>query len=170
MVLFLEIPMPMKYLYIIILSSLMGLSCHSQKKINLIVNYQQPYCGGARPTPEMEAEAQKPKPLANTSLVLIDAKGKAKTVKTDKNGMLSLKLKPGNYELKEQWRHKKTTPNGKDIHQFEVSCLEEEWKIILQKITVNKQSVKNEELYTIIHYCDHSIPCLKESFKPPMRE
>lgn len=170
MVLFLEIPMTMKYLSIIILSSMLAMSCSSQKKISLTVNYLQPYCGGARPTPEMEAEAQTPKPLANTSLVLIDAKGKAKTVKTDKNGKLTLKLKPGNYELKELWRYKKTTPNGSDINQFETSCLEEEWKSVLQKLTVSKDGIKNEELYTIIRFCDHSIPCVKESFKPPMRE
>lgn len=168
--LFLKTSMIMKPLLILTLSSLLGLSCQSQKKISVSVNYLQPYCGGARPTPEMEAEAQTPKPLTSSSLVLIDSKGKAKTVKTDKNGKLNLKLKEGNYLLKETWRHKQTTPNGEAITKFEESCLKEEWKLVLQSISVSKTEVKVTENYTIINYCDHSIPCFKESFKPPMRE
>jgi len=162
--------MKMKYLSIVILSAIMGTACQSQKKVSISINYLQPYCGGARPTEEMEADAQTPKPLKNTALVLLDAAKKAKTVKTDEQGKLNLHLKPGHYELMEVWRHKKTTPNGSEISLFDKNCLLEEWKAILQTIDISKSDVKTEEKYMIIQYCDHSIPCMLDSFKPPMRE
>jgi hypothetical protein len=160
-----------RYLSILILSTLFATSCMAQtKRVSISLEYLQPYCGGARPTPEMEAESHTPKPLPNATVILIDSKNKAKKVKSNSKGIINLKLKPGIYNIKEVWRHKKATPNGAEISQFDPNCLNEEWKVELIKITVTKTDVKTEAFYNITKYCEHSIPCLKEVFLPPMRE
>ena len=46
------------------------------KGLNQKLTFLQPYCGGARPTPQMEEDARKPKPYSNRTIIIISIKGK----------------------------------------------------------------------------------------------
>lgn len=69
-------------------------------QVKLIVEYTNTYCGGARPTPEIQAEYNKKKKLTGTVLSFVDEKtpnAKGKLGKTNENGEISIALAPGTY-------------------------------------------------------------------------
>jgi hypothetical protein len=72
-------------------------------KVTGHVLIQGSYCGGAAPSPEIEAEARTPKPAVNQAFVVrkgsINAPGTAMVtrVRTDAKGNFSLELTPGTY-------------------------------------------------------------------------
>lgn len=69
----------------------------AQKKIKVHVTYTNSYCGGARPTPEIEEELRTPQKLHDVHLIL-KGKKNCKTA-TDANGDFLLPLKPGKYKF-----------------------------------------------------------------------
>src|SRR4051812_22262680 len=108
--LYLYLDMRLKTSLIIFLFS--SFACFSQKKsITAKITYTEPYCGGARPTKEIEAEAKKEKPYAKKTIILVSSEGKIDSIKTNSSGIIKYKLKPGNYKLFESWRYYKTSPN-----------------------------------------------------------
>jgi len=69
----------------------------AQKKVKVHVTYTNSYCGGARPTPEIEEELRTPRNLHDVHLVL---KGKKHCkAATDSSGSFALPLKPGKYKV-----------------------------------------------------------------------
>lgn len=146
------------------------LSAQKKQTISIVVKYIQPYCGGAKPTEEMEAEAQKPKPYADMNVVLFGPGKKCKTFKTGKNGELSLKLKPGNYKLYEYWKYRKLAPNSMPAGEFDPLCLEQEWKKEFLSIQVSEKGFDITEIYTISAYCPHTLPCIIQTHLPPVRQ
>jgi hypothetical protein len=50
------------FLTLVVLCSAI-ISCSQKKLVSTQINFMQPYCGGARPTPEIIADAEKAKPL-----------------------------------------------------------------------------------------------------------
>lgn len=84
-------------------------SCAVFKKIdNLVeitgkVEIHTPYCGGAKPTPEVEKGTLSPyaNQLFYVKTVMNNDKGKltVTTFKTDENGLFSFKVKKGNYVI-----------------------------------------------------------------------
>jgi len=141
-----------------------------KRRITLELIYTQPYCGGARPTIEMQEEAEKPRPYANRKMILISSKGKVDTVMTDDNGVLKFKAKRGKYALLEPWRYYKRTFSYAPNEQFDAGCLEKEWKKETCSITVTWKEAAFEFKNELIEFCDWSIPCLKEAHAPPIRE
>ena len=69
----------------------------AQTKIKVHVTYTNNYCGGARPTPEMEELARTPKNFHDVHIIL-NGKIHCKA-KTDSDGYFSLPLKPGTYKI-----------------------------------------------------------------------
>ena len=65
-----------KKILILVFVSTVLFSCSQKKLVSTQINYMQPYCGGARPTPEIIADAEKSKPYANKTIVIVSAKGK----------------------------------------------------------------------------------------------
>ena len=63
--------------------------------VTFTVTFLKPYCGGARPTPEMEELAQTPQPYSNKIIVLTNAKGKRVKLKTNSAGVIFCYLKTG---------------------------------------------------------------------------
>ena len=137
------------------------------RQINLQITYMQPYCGGIRPSAEMLAEAQKPKPFANKTIIIVSAKGKADSVKTNTNGELVLKLKKGNYKIYESWRYYKKAAGGIKIADFDKECLKNEWKKEIKEIIVSKKEFKVIDKNVIVEDCPWNLPCILESAKPP---
>lgn len=145
--------------------------CFSQNKlVRIEVGYHELYCGGARPSEEMIAEAQKTKPYANHTLVLINAKNKACKVKTDKDGVLQIKLKDGKYKIKEVWRHQKSTPSGAPLAHFDKECLKPEWEMVALEITVLNGKPSVLVINDIVVPCAWAYPCLLEAHRPPVAE
>ena len=140
------------------------------RQINLQITCMQHYCGGARPSAEMLAEAQKPKPFANKTIIIVSAKGKADSVKTNTNGELVLKLKKGNYKIYESWRYYKKAAGGIKIADFDKECLKNEWKKEIKEIVVSKKEFKVIDKNVIVEDCPWNLPCILESAKPPVSD
>jgi len=69
----------------------------AQNKVKVHVTYTNSYCGGARPTPEIELAAKTPRNLHDVHLVI---KGKKHfKIVTDSTGSFKLPLKPGKYKV-----------------------------------------------------------------------
>ncbi len=72
-------------------------SVAQSKKVKVHVTFTNQYCGGARPTEEIEEEVNTPRNLHDVHLVL---KGKKHCkAATDSLGNFSLPLKPGKYKF-----------------------------------------------------------------------
>lgn len=145
-------------------------SCAQKKLASKKIEYTEPYCGGARPTPEMEEEAQKPKPYAGKTIILISESGKIDSAKTDDKGVFKKKISPGKYNVFESWKYYKKTLNGISINSFDKNCLESEWKKPFMTIIYSKKSVSIESKEPIILYCDYNTPCILEKHMPPKRQ
>lgn len=160
----------LKHLFFI-LFFLAGFVLPAQKKtVRLELSYYEPYCGGARPTDEMMAEAQRPKPFATRKLILLAKSGKVDTVMTDALGKVKLRLKKGDYTLMEPWRYYRASFNGAPIDRFDSECLKNEWTKATVKISVTAKKATVVFTNELHNYCDWAVPCLLESQMPPLRE
>ncbi|WP_317897440.1 hypothetical protein [Aurantibacillus circumpalustris] len=137
--------------------------------VNFTVTCLKPYCGGARPTPEMEKMAQTQQPYSEKTILLVNAKGKCKKLKTNADGIISCSLKVGDYKLYEAWRCCKKTPDGSSKKRYDKACLELEWTKEFASLTVSTSSNNFKVTNGIVEYCDSNIPCVLESFRaqPP---
>ena len=136
-----------------------------QKKTVLVsLSYYQPYCGGARPSRDMQEEATKPKPYANKMVIVISAAGKVDSVKSNTNGVIKLRLKRGTYKIYETWRYYKTSQEG-PIANYDTECLKAEWQKEYYTITFSKKELAIVEVNQIINNCGWNRLCLKDEFK-----
>ncbi len=144
---------------------------YAQKKIiTLPITFMQPYCGGARPSKEIEADALIPKVYANKVVIIISSTGKVDSVKTNELGILTIKLNIGTYKVVETWRYYKKTPQHFFISDFDKACLKAEWKKEIAEISITKTKTKIVQKNTIIYTCGWQLPCILENKKPPMPE
>lgn len=159
-----------KKILILVFVSTALFSCSQKKLVSTQINFMQPYCGGARPTPEIIADAEKPKPYANKTIVFVSTKGKVDSAKTNDSGMLNLKLKSGTFKLYEAWRYYKKATGGLVVSDFDVECLKTEWKKEIKEIVVTKKEIKILDKNEIVEVCPSNLPCVLESHRPPARE
>ncbi|MBL7919121.1 MAG: hypothetical protein JNJ40_02335 [Bacteroidia bacterium] len=145
-------------------------SCSQKKLVSAQINFMQPYCGGARPTPEIIKDSETPRPYANKTIVFVSSTGKTDSVKTNAAGLFSAKLKIGDYKLYEAWRYYKKADGGMVVSDFDVECLKEEWQKEIKIVTVTKTEIKFSEKNEIIEVCPWNLPCILESHRPPARE
>jgi len=72
-------------------------SIFAQQKVKIHITFTNQYCGGARPTPEIEAGYNTPKDFHDVHVIL---KGKMHfKIKTDSLGHFSAALKSGKYQI-----------------------------------------------------------------------
>ncbi len=87
----------MKKPFLSLLLILIAYTAAAQKKVKVHVTFTNQYCGGARPTPEIEKEVNTPHNLHDVHLII---KGKKHCkAATDSLGNFSLPLKPGKYKF-----------------------------------------------------------------------
>ncbi len=109
-------------------------SCSAQK-VSLSFSVQTPYCGGAKPTPEMAAGRKEP--CSNVKVALVK-EGETKIFKwltLDADGMWIGNLIPGNYSIFQEDKFlstddliKKHNLIDSDLYRFNgIDCLEK-WK------------------------------------------
>ena len=146
------------------------ISCSQKKLVSSQINFIQPYCGGARPSAEMLANAEKPQPYANKTIIFVSARGKVDSAKTNAAGLFSANLKPGSYKLFEAWRYYKKATGGMLVSDFDKECLKGEWKKEIKEIIITKKETKILDKNAIIEICPWNLPCILESRKPPARE
>ena len=150
-------------LILAILSFTTGFS--QTKKIKLKMVQFMPYCGGMRPTPEMEAKLKIATPYANKTLIYISDKNKIDSIVTDSKGVLKLKLPYGVYNFFEPWKYYKQIPFGEKEKNIKMECLVLEWAKSDMKITVGKTVVYNE--YKLLYpICAYRFPCLINKHLP----
>ena len=105
--------------------------------------FTQSYCGGARPTPEIEAEAQRQRPLPSTRLLVRPAnepEAKAITLETDARSRYQICLPPGLYYVYMSGSMSKLSPV-----RFDPSC--EQWlKTPLGQIEVSAAADANQNV------------------------
>lgn len=158
------------HLHIILALLLIAGSACSQKKMQKIkISCVKPYCGGARPSPEMLAEAEKVRPYVERTVILISQAGKVDSAKTDTGGYIHKKLAVGAYKLYEAWRYYKKTQSGEDVKDFDKDCLKKEWARPFMEVTVTKAALKQKSDSPIVLYCAWDAPCLLESIKVQRR-
>ncbi len=145
-------------------------SCSQKKLVSTQITFMQPYCGGARPTPEMQADAQKAKPYSNKTIVVVSNKGKVDSAKTTAEGTFKINLKPGTYRLFEAWRYYKKATGGLAVSDFDKECIKTEWKKEMKEVIVSKTEIKVTDKNEIIEICPWNLPCILESSKPPAHE
>lgn len=150
---------------IVIISILSFTSGFSQtKKVCVKIAQFIPYCGGARPSPEMEAKLKIATPYANKKLIYVSENNKIDTITTDKNGYLKTKLAQGKYNFFEPWKYYKQIPNGEPESNIKMDCLAIEWAKPDLVITVAKtNTVVNNLIYPA---CPYRFPCLISKHLP----
>lgn len=158
-----------KILLVFIITSTL-ISFSQKKAISGQINFRQPYCGGARPSAEMLAEAEKSKPYADRTIIIVSHKGKVDSTKTDATGTFKIDLKVGKYKVFESWRYYKKAAGGMLVSDFDAECLKKEWKKEIKEIIVTKQETKISDKNEIVDICPRDLPCILESHKPPHRE
>jgi len=147
-----------------------GLVFSQKTKVEFVITYTQPYCGGARPSEEIQKEAEKPKPYAGMTLVVVNEKNKIDSLKTDDRGTFRKNLKKGTYKVYEAWRYNLYTPNNQQIELFDKTCLINEWQKPVLQIKVERKTFNLTILNPIQNFCDWQLPCLKDELVPPGRQ
>jgi len=134
------------------------------KKVSVKIAQFIPYCGGARPTAEMEAKSKIATPYANKKLIYVSEKNKIDTITTDKNGYLKTQLPQGKYNFFEPWKYYKQIPNGESESNIKMDCIAIEWAKADLVITVTKNiTVVNNLIYPA---CAYRFPCLINKHLP----
>jgi hypothetical protein len=155
----------MKHICVLLLSVLF-ISCAAQKKtVKYEMKQTHPYCGGARPSPEILEKAKIPHPYAGKTLIFISEKGRVDSTKTNTKGLLTVKLTKVTYMFFEPWKYYKKTPDGSPESNYDKSCLEEIWKKEDIKIIVT--GAKIEVTNNIENgKCPHQLDCLTNKHLP----
>lgn len=153
---------------IILFGALIG---NSQKKaVSFQINYRQSYCGGARPSEEIMADLNKPKPYSYQSIIIISSKGKVDSIKTNENGDVKINLRAGKYKAFEAWRYYKKIPLGFSRGDFDLVCLKAEWKKEIKEIIITTKEIKVIDKNEIIYTCPWNTACVLDSRRPPAAE
>jgi len=156
------------FLLLLLHCSFAGIS--QKKSLTLTITYTEPYCGGARPTKEIEEATQTPKPYAKKTVVIVSESGKLCVVKTNSAGVLKVKLKEGSYKVYESWRYYKQAPAPNQLKDMDSECLKSEWQKEIYTIKIGPQGNEVVSKNEIVIYCPWAVPCLLESAKPQMPE
>lgn len=155
----------MRFLIIFFLLSVCFSLTAQSKKVKLKLVQYIPYCGGAKPTPEILKASQEEVQYSNKKLIFISSKGKIDTIYTDTNGIVSKKLSYGIYKFFEPWKFYKKIPYGFSENNIQMDCLKEEWAKEDVKITVSKKAtlIENNLKYPL---CPYKFPCLITKHPP----
>lgn len=93
---------------------LLGLSsCKSANNSNkteqhsstLTIIVTESYCGGARPSEELEQQLSTPHPYINKTIYLVSANGKIESLKTNESGQTIISNEIGSYNLFTEEKH-----------------------------------------------------------------
>ncbi|MGZ3899489.1 MAG: hypothetical protein ACXVNQ_03915 [Bacteroidia bacterium] len=148
---------------------LAGTACSQKKMHKIKISFIQPYCGGARPSPEMLANGEKLRPYTGKTIIIVSEKGRIDSAKTDTAGYINKKMAIGKYKLYEPWRYYKKTQRGDNINDFDKDCLKKEWAKHFMDVTVTKNNLTQKSDGPIVLYCSWDAPCLLESIKVQRR-
>lgn len=156
-------------LFILIITTLS--SCAQRKpqfyKVSGTVTATYSYCGGARPSDEMLAELNRPKPMAEKKLFVkagnSNSKNEAiiKSFNTDAYGRFNIELPKGTYCIIEE---NKTTgikiPTSDANHKWDSDCLTKAYEHCDYQLNI---SGKSTDSITINFYipCEWNKPCLE---------
>jgi hypothetical protein len=145
-------------------------ACAQKRNLMVKVTYMQPYCGGARPTPEMEADATKEKKYSNRMVIIVNTMGKADSCMTDSSGFVIKKMPFGNYKLYETWQYYKRGPNGESMSELDQECMKKEWEKPFSTVTFSKRMTGVSSQGPIVIQCPYNFPCTINKQPIPARK
>jgi hypothetical protein len=145
-------------------------ACAQKRNLMVKVTYIQPYCGGARPTPEMEADATKEKNYSNRMVIIVNTMGKVDSSMTDSSGYITKKVPFGNYKLFEPWKYYKRGPNGESMSELDQECMKKEWAKPFSTVVFTKKLVNVTSSGPIIMQCAYNFPCTINKQPIPSRK
>jgi hypothetical protein len=138
---------------------------------SIAVNVQviQPYCGGARPTPEMEENARIPHAYEGKKFYI--RKGKINTCKakiidsftTDAQGNFIIKLPKGNYSIivAEQKNELNIALYNTKYQKADIACLQKWWSTPYYNLVVKTVNKPLDFLFYNKCYIQSDAPCLQ---------
>jgi hypothetical protein len=159
------------YKYLILFSLSIGIHYPLYAQLQTItgnVQVVQPYCGGARPTPEIEKNARKPNPFVGKLFYI--RKGKTNSIKAkiidsfiaDAQGNFSIKIPKGTYSIIVQ--EQKNALNIKKYNtQFQKAdsvCLKKWWSTPYHLLIVKTVNEPLQFMFTNRCYIQSDAPCL----------
>ncbi len=146
----------------------------AQRKLNLYavtgtVTATYAYCGGARPSAEMLAELNRPKPIANKKLFIKSGSVNAKNQKvitsfeTDANGHYKMKLAIGSYCIVDEGKSGDYKfPATDSLHKWDSDCLLKEYERCDYQLTVSSKPIDSITINFFVP-CSWDMPCLDYS-------
>lgn len=161
--------------------SVLAISCGTQKESNvsedmeadlekyqieITVTEKVPYCGGARPTPEM---TKMTKPAIGEFIITNLDDNTIHTVKSDENGVISTVLPVGNYGLKEDYKNvtfekflEENRVSKPDMEFGDEACYKTWWSTNILEFEIKKSEIALEKSAVIMVRCNTGInPCDK---------
>jgi hypothetical protein len=144
-------------------------SCAQRKpklyKVSGIVTATYSYCGGARPSDEMLAELNRPKPLADKKLFIKTGSSNSKSnsaikeFTTDADGHFTIALEKGTYCIVEENKSASMIIPASDAnHKWDVNCLTKEYERCDFQLNINKQPDSISINFLIP--CEWNKPCV----------
>ena len=135
----------------------------------LHIPLQKQRCDAARLSETENSAFSEQAVYANRGIIILNTKGKTRTLQTDKEGNLHVTLRAGEYEFYEEWRYNLYTPQNQPIEAFDMACLKAEWQKMLYKVQVSRKNSRIKAQYTVVDFCPWNLPCLLLRQIPPGR-
>ncbi|MDF2448648.1 MAG: hypothetical protein K0R26_1152 [Bacteroidota bacterium] len=153
----------MKLFFIIFLLAPLLSVCQT-KQVKLKVVQVMPYCGGAKPSKNIQ-DKNVAAPYACKKLVFVSDQQKVDSLATNAKGELSIKLPYGDYKFFEPWKYYRKIPEGMAEDNLQMDCLEKEWGSEDLRIIVTK---KGTQIQNNLKFpkCPHQFPCLINKHLP----
>lgn len=127
------------------------------------------YCGGARPSAEMLAELNRPKPMANKKLFIksgaINTANETviKSFETDANGYFKIELAKGSYCVVDEIKSGAfKLPATDSLHKWDANCLKKEYERCDYQLNVSTKTMDSVKV-TFFIPCQWDSPCLDYS-------
>lgn len=136
-------------------------------KLEIELTYIVPDCKDGHNQADFPAKS-KTAGLPNTKFYIYQGKKCVDTVKTDANGIVIVKLAPGNYDFFEAWKHFKKTPDGSPVTDFFMDCLQKEWAKPNYQLRLAEEDIKLDYNGVSASRCSNEYACLKVRHLPGM--
>lgn len=157
----------MRYLIVFVILMNVVVSKAQKRWFHYKFDHVKQYCGGAAPT-ESNLWSDREKSFFGNKMIYFYINDKCiDSVRTDSIGRISIKLKPGKYNLYLPYKHFKGVPYGTE-KEYDMVCMQKEWArpdATLKMKFLGGHIFMNRAIgYEV---CPWKYNCLKERHIPP---
>lgn len=143
----------------------------SGNSVSISIHFQEyrPYCGGAAPSPEIEAEVSKGVPYGNKEILFMDVNNKEWKFNTNEKGDVEIMLPAGDYKIYSKGKRDQAQIEKwkGDNWEFNEECLEKYFRESDHFLSLTKES--QDTSFRVRNRCWYQgpIPCVKNPKDPP---